>query len=240
VEWDEVVHDNWRLGGGGDKGEETEEENDQCVCGDQPMTSPLFYKLGMRRQEKDFDWLQPQAEVAHGPYRSSLFYDEDETQTGSYGLCPEQACLHDDEGCSKEVTEVHRGSLSPVPVPVMPQLLGGAEKRKTPLTRSAERKRNSRARMTEEQKEEAKDKDAEARRETRTCVGKRSSARRTPEEVAEAENKAKEGARYLRRAMKAVEPKQARGFAKTKMSLFLPKGTVEFDGRSIPAMPTKK
>ena len=43
-----------------------------------------------------------------------------------------------------------------------------------------------------------------------------------------------------RRARKAVEPDQACGFAKTKMSLFLPKGTVEFDGRSIPAMPTKK
>ena len=217
VEWDEVVHDNWRLGGGGDKGEETEEENDQCVCGDQPMTSPLFHKLGMRRQEKDFDWLQPQAEVAHGPYRSSLFYDEDETQTGSYGLCPEQACLHDDEGCSKEVTEVHRGSLSPVPVPVMPQLLGGAEKRKTPLTRSAERKRNSRARMTEEQKEEAKDKNAEAKRKSGTCVGKWSSARRTPEEVAEAENKAKEGARRSMRAKKAVELAQGHDFAKIKM-----------------------
>jgi hypothetical protein len=216
VEWDEVVHHNWRLGGGGDKDEETEEENDQHVCGDQPMTSPLFHKFGMCRQENDFDWLQPCAEEAHGPYPSSLFYDEDETQSDGYGLCPEQARLHDDEGCSKEVTEGHRGSLSPVPVPVIPQLLGGAEKRKTPLTPSAERRRKSRARMTDEEMRKAREDDTAARRKSRTCVGKGSRARRTPEEV-EAENTAKEGARRSMRAKKAVELAQGDDFAKIKM-----------------------
>jgi len=75
-----------------------------------------------------------------------------------------------------------------------------------------------------------KDKDATVKRKSRARVVKQSRERRTPEDI-KAENEAKEGARCLRRAMKAVEPKQARGFAKTKMSLFLPKGTVEFDGR---------
>ena len=91
----------------------------------------------------------------------------------------------------------------------------------------------------ESEADNEKDKDATVKRKSRARVVKQSRERRTPEDI-EAENEAKEDARYLRRAMKAVEPKQARGFAKTKMSLFLPKGTVEFDGRSIPAMPTKK
>jgi hypothetical protein len=82
-------------------------------------------------------------------------------------------------------------------------------------------------------------KDATLKRKSRTRVVKQSRECRTPEDI-EAENEAKEGARCFRRARKAVEPDQARGFAKTKMSLFLPMGTVEFDGRSIPAMPTKK
>ena len=78
-----------------------------------------------------------------------------------------------------------------------------------------------------------KDEDATVNRKSRARVVKQSRERRTPEDI-KAENEAKEGARCLRRAMKAVEPKQARGFAKTKMSLFLPKGTVEFDGRCLP------
>ena len=84
-----------------------------------------------------------------------------------------------------------------------------------------------------------KDKDATVKRKSRARVVKQSRERRTPEDI-KAENEAKEGTRCLRRATKAVEPKQARRFAKTKMSLFLPKGTVEFDGRSVPAMPLPK
>ena len=98
---------------------------------------------------------------------------------------------------------------------------GGAEKRKTPLTPAAERMRKSRARMTEEQKEDARDKNATSKRKAwrkgaRERVAQRSSARRTPEEV-EAENKAKEGARRSMRAKKAVELAQGHDFAKIKM-----------------------
>ena len=93
----------------------------------------------------------------------------------------------------------------------------------------------------ESEADNEKDKDATVKRKSRARVVKQSRERRTPEDI-KAENEAKEGTRCLRRATKAVEPKQARGFAKTKMSLFLPKGTVEFDGGTIPipAMPTEK
>jgi hypothetical protein len=72
--------------------------------------------------------------------------------------------------------------------------------RETPLTPSAERPRKSRARMTEEQKEEAKDKNTTARRETRN---------RTP---AKGKDKAREANTAARReSRKRVTAKEKRG-----------------------------
>ena len=85
---------------GGDK-----EKEEECkhLCADQPITSPLFHKFGIPYQDKEYDCLQPQAEEAHGPYPSSLFYDDKDNKQSSYGLCSEQACLRDGECYPKEV-----------------------------------------------------------------------------------------------------------------------------------------
>jgi len=102
---------------GGDK-----EKEEECkhLSADQPITSPLFHKFGIPHQDKEYDWWQPQAEEAHGPYPSSFFYDDidnkqKDNKQSSYGLCPEQACLRDGECYPKEAA---------VAAPVLPMLLG--------------------------------------------------------------------------------------------------------------------
>ena len=79
---------------GGDKEKEGECKH---LCADQPITSPLFHKFGIPYQDKEYDCWQPQAEEAHGPYPSSLFYADKDNKQSSYGLCSEQACLRDGE-----------------------------------------------------------------------------------------------------------------------------------------------
>jgi len=143
-------------------GDEEKEEECKHLCGDPPITSPLFHKFGIPHQDEEYDWWKPQAEEAYGPYPSSLFYDDEDKKQSGYGLCPDQACLHGDEGCSKEVAPAPQPPGPLAPVPVMPLLLGGAGG-KRPLTPAAERMRKLRARRTDEEKEGAKVKDTGAR-----------------------------------------------------------------------------
>jgi len=142
---------------GGDK-----EQEEECkhLCKDQPITSPLFHKFGIPYQDKEYDCWQPQAEEAHGPYPSSLFYGDEDNKQSRCGLCPEQACLRDGECYPKEVAAA---------VPVLPMLLGSAgRKQGWPAKDSASsrietsKKRKEAEQTTESSREEQRESTAPA------------------------------------------------------------------------------